>query len=62
MSAVPPLEAAHQPAEAPTKKAPKFNYYPLLGILLVLVTAILVYGGILLVVVDDWSFLQFGDT
>ena len=60
MTAVPPLEAVHQPAEE-RKTAKKFNYYPLLGVLLAIVMAALAYGGLLLFLVDDWTFFQFGE-
>lgn len=53
MTAVPPLEAAHQPVKA-RKKGRKFNYYPLLGVLVLLLAAIVIYGGLYLLLADDW--------
>ncbi|MFC0253277.1 hypothetical protein [Massilia consociata] len=64
MTTVRPVEEAHQKAHHPAKVEKKrslFNIYPLLGVVLVLVTALLTYGGLLLFFVDDWSFLQFGE-
>jgi len=61
MTAVPPLEAAaHQPVKE-RKPGPRFNFYPLLGVLLALVTAVITYGGLFLLLVDDWSFFQSGE-
>ncbi|WP_152594521.1 hypothetical protein [Massilia sp. BSC265] len=53
MTAVPPVEAAHQPAEA-HQKGWKFSYYPLLGVVLLLLAAVLAYGGLVLLLGDDW--------
>jgi hypothetical protein len=56
MTEVPPLEAAHPPAEEGDHKTPEFIHYPALGVFLILVMALLTYGGLLLLVVDDWPF------
>ena len=57
MTAVPPLEAAYRPAKQ-GKQGGKFGIYPLLGVFLVLSMAALTYGGLFLLLVDDWSFFQ----
>jgi len=49
--AIPPLEATHQPVKE-RKKSRKFNYYPLLGVLLLLLAAALAYGGLFLLLAD----------
>ena len=38
------------------KRAGKINLYPLLGMVLAVLLAVLSYGGLLLLLVDDWSF------
>lgn len=38
------------------KTAGKINLYPLLGVVLAVLLAALSYGGLLLLLVDDWSF------
>ena len=52
MTAVPPLEVAHQPVRE-RKQRSKFSCYPFLGVLLALLTAVLAYGGLFLLLVDD---------
>ncbi|MCS0595237.1 hypothetical protein [Massilia agri] len=52
MTAVPPIEVAHQPAKE-RKRRPKFSCYPFLGVLLALFTAVLTYGGLFLLLVED---------
>lgn len=52
MSAVPPLEASHRQAAEPEKTRVRMNY-PVLGMLLVIVTAVLAYGGLYLLLVGD---------
>ena len=42
------------------KQAGKISLYPLLGIVLALLTALLCYGGLLLLLLDDWSFFLPG--
>lgn len=65
MNAVPPVEASCESAEecasAPTKTS-TINIYPVIGILLAILAAVLTYGGLLLALVDDWSFLGVGNT
>ena len=56
MNAVPPVEAscetAEESANAPTKTR-TINIYPVIGFLLVILAAVLTYGGLLLALVDD---------
>jgi hypothetical protein len=51
MSAVPPLDVVHQPVEE-RNKGRAFNYYPLLGVLLAILAAGLMYGGLFLLLAD----------
>jgi hypothetical protein len=57
MSAVPPLDIAHQPANE-RKKGRAFNYYPLLGVLLAIIAAAMMYGGLFLLLADDQNLFQ----
>ena len=51
MSVVPPLEIAHQPVEE-RQQGLTFNYYPLLGVLLMILAAGLAYSGLYLLLAD----------
>lgn len=53
MTAVPEAKSAHQPAKG-IKKNSMFNIYPVLGILILLVLAALVYGGLLSFLLEQW--------
>ena len=57
MSAVHTREATQQPAKE-TKKTRMFNIYPVLGIVLVLLAAALVYGGLLIFLLEDWNLFE----
>lgn len=59
MVAASQAHSSEQPAEQ-RKKAGKISLYPLLGIVLALLTALLCYGSLLLLLLDDWSFLVPG--
>lgn len=55
MNAVPPeasCESAEECASAPTK-ASTINIYPVIGLLLAILAAVLAYGGLLLALVVD---------
>ena len=52
MTAVSPPDIAHQPVNE-RKQGQAFNYYPLLGVLLAILAAAMMYGGLFLLLADD---------
>lgn len=52
MKAVPELESTHQPVKD-AKKPSMFNLYPVLGIVLLILLAAMVYGGLLIFLLEE---------
>ena len=51
MTAVSEAKTTHQPVNT-AKKTPSFNIYPVLGVLLLILLAAAVYGGLFMFVLD----------
>lgn len=59
MAIVSRAHSSEQAAER-RKNTGRINFYPLLGVLVALLTAFVCYGGLLLLLLDDWSFFLSG--